>query len=477
MLDRGRCAPVEELKMSARIGRLKERMLSEPRYASIEQAKIITKTYQANEEKPRIIQRALALKAALEQMEIKVEPEELIVGNRTAGVRYGVVFPESGSSWVDREFETLPTRPQDRFQVREEDIRCFREEIKPYWEGKSLEDVLRARYGGELDQIAKVVKINQKDHAQGHICPDCARWLKMGPAALRDEALERLGNADGQEADFYRSVALVMEGAATFMDRYHDLMEELAGQEQDIKLQESMRAVAENCLNLSKRPAETFHEAVQSIWFLFVILHMESNASSFSPGRMDSYLEPYYNRDIESGTLDREKALEIIECLWLKFNQIVYLRNANSAKFFAGFPIGFNIVTGGQDEDGNDFVNDLSFLFLKAQEHLGLPQPNLSVRLHPGTGEEFLKAAIRVVAKGSGMPQFFNDNAVIPALESLGIDEKDARDYAVVGCVELTTQGNNLGWSDAAMFNLNKALELTLTGGKCLLTGAKLGPD
>ena len=200
---------MEELKMNARIGRLKERMLSEPRYASIEQAKIITKTYQANEEKPRIIQRALALKAALEQMEIRVEPEELIVGNRTAGVRYGVVFPESGSSWVDREFETLPTRPQDRFQVREEDIRCFREEIKPYWAGKSLEDVLRARYGGELDQIAKVVKINQKDHAQGHICPDCARWLKMGPAALREEALEHLKTADGQgpETDFYRSVA------------------------------------------------------------------------------------------------------------------------------------------------------------------------------------------------------------------------------------------------------------------------------
>ena len=249
--------------------------------------------------------------------------------------------------------------------MREEDIRCFREEIKPYWAGKSLEDVLRARYGGELDQIAKVVKINQKDHAQGHICPDCARWLKMGPAALREEALEHLKTADGQgpETDFYRSVALVMEGAMAFMDRYHDLMEKLAGQEQDPKLQESMRSVAENCRNLSKRPAETFHEAVQSIWFLFVILHMESNASSFSPGRMDSYLAPYYNRDIEAGTLDREKALEIIECLWLKFNQIVYLRNANSAKFFAGFPIGFNIVTGGQDENGNDFVNDLSFLF------------------------------------------------------------------------------------------------------------------
>ena len=150
------------------------------------------------------------------------------------------------------------------------------------------------------------------------------------------------------------------------------------------------------------------------------------------------------------------------------------MRNANSAKFFAGFPIGFNIAVGGQDAEGNDFSNELSFLFLKAQEHLGLPQPNLSVRLHEGTGDDLLKQAIRVVAKGSGMPQFFNDKAIVPAMMELGVEEKDARDYAIVGCVELTTQGNNLGWSDAAMFNLNKILELTLTGGRCLITGEQL---
>lgn len=155
---------MENLIMTDRITILKKKMLSEPRYASIEQAKIITNTYRMNEEKPRIIQRALSLKAALKQMEIHAEPEELIVGNRTAGVRYGVVFPESGSTWVDREFETLPTRSQDQFEVRQEDITYFREVIKPYWKGKSLEDVLRERYGKEIDHIAKVVKINQKDH-------------------------------------------------------------------------------------------------------------------------------------------------------------------------------------------------------------------------------------------------------------------------------------------------------------------------
>ena len=468
---------MDNLKMSERISILKDKMLLEPRYASIEQALIITETYKNNENKPRIIQRALALKNALLNLKINAEPEEMIVGNRTAGVRYGVVFPESGSTWVDKEFETLPVRPQDKFNVREEDIKIFREIIKPYWEGKSLEDVLKEEYGKEINEIAKVVKINQKDHAQGHICPNCEKWLKKGPAGIKAEAEKYLETASGDKKDFYESVIIVMEGVQQFMMRYCSFLLEKAETEKDKIKKENMILTAENCKNISSRPAENFHEAVQSLWFLFVVLHMESNASSFSPGRMDSFLYPYYKKDIEKGILTNEKALEIIECLWLKFNEIVYMRNSHSAKYFAGFPIGFNIAVGGQNEKGEDFVNELSFLFLKAQEHLGLPQPNLSVRLHKGTKDKILKEAIKVVAKGSGMPQFFNDEAVIPAMEALGISEKDARNYAIVGCVELTTQGNNLGWSDAAMFNLNKILELTLNGGKCLLTGEQLSEN
>lgn len=468
---------MKKLEMTDRIRRLRDEMLSEPRYASIEQARIITRTYKANEGKPRILQRALALRAALEEMEIRVEPGELIVGNRTAGVRAGVVFPESGSTWVDREFETLPDRPQDKFQVHEEDIREFREEIKPYWEGKSLEDVLYARYGREIGEISKVAKINQTDHAQGHICPDCARWLKLGPCGLRRQAEERAGQTEGAAKDFYEAVAIVMEGASAFMERYAALLRHMADEEADAAKKAELQAVAANCAAIAGRPPESFHEAVQSLWFLFVILQMESNASSFSPGRLDEILIPFYKKDMESGRLTEAAALEIMECLWLKFNQIVYMRNAHSAKFFAGFPIGFNIAIGGQDAEGGDYANEVSFLCLKAQEHLGLPQPNLSVRLHEHTGDRLLKEAIRVVSLGSGMPQFFNDKAIIPALMELGIEKADARDYAIVGCVELTTQGNNLGWSDAAMFNLNKALELALNGGRCLLTGKQLAPD
>lgn len=468
---------MDNLEQTPRITLLKEKMLNEPRYVSIEQARIITRIYQENESLSIPKKRALSLKAALEELEIGVEKEELIVGNRTKGVRYGVVFPESGCSWVNKEFETLPTRPQDKFRIKKEDVKEFKEIIYPYWQDRSLEDVIKENYDEEINAIAKVVKINQKDHAQGHICPDTKTWLELGPKGLMTKAYEKLKNCDENQKEFYECTIIVLEGVCHFMMRYHDyILTMLESLEDDNK--KSLQRVADICANLASRPAQSFHEAVQSLWFLFVVLHMESNASSFSPGRMDQYLYPYYQKDIEKGIISKQEALEILECLWLKFNQIVYLRNQHSAKYFAGFPIGFNIAIGGIDENGCDIYNELSLLLLKAQYHLGLPQPNLSVRLNKNSSHELIQEAIKVVAKGSGMPQFFNDEAIVNSMiKDLGIEEKDARNYAIVGCVELTTHGNNLGWSDAAMFNLNKALELTMNHGKCLLTNEPIGLD
>lgn len=458
-----------------RIEVLKTRMLEQPRYVSIEQALIITKTYQEHETDSKQVKRAWSLYNALTQIEIGIEPEELIVGNRTKGVRYGVVFPESGISWVDREFETIPTRPQDKFLVHPEDIETFRKVIVPYWKGKSLEDIVHQRIGDEISEISKVVKINQTDHAQGHICPNVKEWLEFGPAGVIAKAEKNLVGANASQQEFYRCVILVMQGVQKFMQRYADLLEEKA--DSYPKYTASMRELAKICQNLQNRPAQSFHEALQSTWFLFVVLHMESNASSFSPGRLDQILYPYYQKDLAEKKMDDDQALEMIECLWLKFNEIVYLRNKNSAKYFAGFPIGFNVAVGGQDENGNDASNALSHLLIQAQEDIGLPQPNLSVRLFEHTDQALLTHAVKCVSKGSGMPQFFNDKAIVSPLMDLGISKQDALNYAIVGCVELTTHGNNLGWSDAAMFNMNKVLELTLNHGKCLLTGKQMGPD
>ena len=200
----------DNLIQTKRIDILKEKMLDAPRYASIEQARIITRVYKESRALSVPKKRALSLKAALEELEIGVEKEELIVGNRTKGVRYGVVFPESGCSWVNNEFETLPTRPQDKFLVKEEDIKEFRESIYPYWNGKSMEDVIKHNYGKEINAMAKVVKINQKDHAQGHICPDSELWLKLGPQGLIDKAKEKMANCEENQKEFYECTILVL---------------------------------------------------------------------------------------------------------------------------------------------------------------------------------------------------------------------------------------------------------------------------
>ena len=467
---------LKELEMTPRIRRIKGKSLVKERFVSVEQARIITKCYQEHEGEPIARIRALSFREACEKIEITIDPDELIVGNRTKEPRAGVIFPEGGITWVAKEIDELGTRKQDPFTVRPEDKACFFQEILPYWRGKTLEDRVEEEVGSEIAAIKQVVKINQTDHAQGHICPNSTLWLKKGPARLGREAREKQKMvADEEKRLFYECVAICMEGAVEFILRYGELAEKMA-EKLEGEQQAGMQKVAWNCKNLAVRPARNYHEALQSVWFLFVLLHLESNASSFSPGRMDQTLLPYYQKSLAEG-MTLEEALELTESLWLKFNQVVYLRNEMGARYFAGFPIGFNLAVGGRHKDGSDATNELSFLFLKAQSHVRLPQPNLSVRLHKNSPKELLREVTRVISKGGGMPQIFNDESIIPALERQGIDHKDACDYAIVGCVELTTQGNNLGWSDAAMFNMVKALELATNNGVCLLSGKQVGPE
>jgi pyruvate formate-lyase/glycerol dehydratase family glycyl radical enzyme len=468
---------IQNPKPTQRIISLRDKTISSPRYLSIDQAKIITRVYQENESLPVILKRAKALAASLSEMTIAIDPEELIVGNRTPDMRAGVVFPEAGINWLVKEIDTLPGRPQDPFNVRYEDAVSFREIIEPYWRGKTLEDDIYDQHGGDISSIEKVVKINQKDHAQGHICPKVGDWLRYGPAGLFKIAEEKQADVSDPQKVFYKSVCTTLQAACGFIRRYSDLAYHMAAKQEDELLRSNLEEVGLVCLKLSENPPESFREALQSVWFLFVILHMESNASSFSPGRLDQYLYPYYAADIKAGRLSNDKAIELLDALFIKFNQIVYMRNANSAKYFAGFPIGFNVTIGGQTKDGTDAVNELSYLILQTQDHLKLPQPNLTARLHKNSPEKYISECSRIIGHGNGMPQIVNDENIIPALQTIGIEEKDSMDYALVGCVELSTQGNYLGWSDAAMFNLVKVLELTLNDGKCMISGKQTGPN
>jgi formate C-acetyltransferase len=397
----------------------------------------------------------------------------------------GVVTPSAAVSWVDRELDTLPERPQDPFDVDAQDIRELRERIFPYWRGKTLEDRVAASIPPDVQEAinAKAFQLNQTDHAQGHILPDVETWLREGPCGPRSrisaarERQERNGSLSRDTADFYRAAEICLTAAAEFMLRYADLaceLERTAASEQRAR---ELRAIAHNCRHLATHPPETWWQALQSVAFLFVLLQIESNASSFSPGRFDQYMMPFLRRDLDAGILDLAQAQELLECLWIKFNEIVLLRSAKGARYFAGFPIGFNVMTGGQLGDGQDATNLLSYLCLQAQADVRLPQPNLSVRLHKNSPDDFLVAATRVISLGTGMPQVFNDEVIIPGQVRRGVTRADAINYAAVGCVELSIPGKALGWSDSAMFNLVRVLELTLHGGMVPETGERIGPQ
>ncbi len=470
---------------SERVARLKDYILTTRRKVYIEAARLETQSYKRTEGEPTIVRRAKAFRDILSGMTIMIHPDELIVGGRSPLPRMGVVTPSAAVTWIDRELETLPTRPQDPFDVDPEDARELREVIFPYWRGKTLEDLAAEAIPSDVGRAikAKVFKLGQTDHAQGHILPNVEEWLHKGPAGLASDAIEAQdrraeeGTLTPEQADFYEAAVICLDAASEFMRRYADLASDLASLEASSERREELQQISETCHNLARRPPETYSEALQSIAFLFVLLEIESNASSFSPGRLDQYMLPYLRRDLRAGELSLSEAQELLECLWIKFNEMVYMRNANSARYFAGFPIGFNLIVGGQLADGRDATNELSYMCLQAEADLQLPQPNFSVRLHRNTPQDFLVTTARVIGMGSGMPQLFNDEVVVPAYENRGVTHEDAMDYAVVGCVELSIPGKTMGWSDAAMFNLVRVLELTLYGGKEPETGMQVGPD
>lgn len=465
--------------MRERIAGLKKEMLAEQRWLSVEQAKIIHRIHKEKSSEPLCLRRAYALAAAFDEIDICIKEGELIVGNRTCGVRSGVVFPECGIAWMEEELGSLPNRPQDPFFVRPEDAAYIREVLLPEWKEKALESRIYEEIGQEEEQISSVVKTNQKGRGQGHIIPDISRWLELGPAGLLQEAKQKLEESEisKEQQEFYESVVISLQGVLRFYERYARLAESLYQEQIESPYREDYKKVSDICRSLQKRPPKSYHEALQSVWFLMVCLQMESNAASISLGRLDQYLLSWYAKEHISGDLSYENALELTEAFFLKFNQIVCMRSGIEARYFAGFPIGFNLVVGGRDAKHQLLENDLSFLFLEAQRELHLPQPNLSARLCRESSREFLSACTDGIAKGGGLPQLFNDEAIIPALEQAGLDKQDAADYGIVGCVELAGCGNMLGWSNASMFNGVKVLELTLNHGRCLLTGKKLGLD
>ncbi|WP_423732041.1 formate C-acetyltransferase [Hafnia paralvei] len=447
--------------MTARIERLKAAMFANPREISLERALLYTASHQQTEGEPTILRRAKATAYILDHVEISIRADELIAGNRTVKPRAGIVSPEMDPYWLLKELEQFPTRPQDRFEIANEDKQIYREQLFPYWEKRSMKDFINEQMTDEVKTAVKtqIFSINQTDKGQGHIIIDYPRLLENGLGQLVGEMRSLTSQHPGNS--FYQAALLLLEASQRHILRYSALAQEMSFACSDALRREELANIAEISRTIAVERPRGFYQACQLFWYMNIILQYESNASSLSLGRFDQYMLPFYQASLQQGE-DPQFLQELLESLWIKCNDIVLLRSTSSARYFAGFPTGYTILLGGLTETGRSAVNPLSFLCLDAYQNTQLPQPNLGVRVNELIDRPFLLKTAETIRIGTGIPQIFNDEVVVPAFLNRGVSLEDARDYSVVGCVELSIPGKTYGLHDIAMFNLLKVMEIVL---------------
>ncbi|NBK98052.1 MAG: formate C-acetyltransferase [Erysipelotrichia bacterium] len=444
--------------LSKRTQRIKDSLFAKERVVSLERAILYTESFKTSEGEDILIRRAKALKHILENHKIVIDDDDLLVGNRSEFARSGVISPEMSPYWILDELDMFATRDQDKFQISEKDKQYYREKLYPYWAGKSLKDYYNEHVSENVKDAVKtkVIAINQTDKGQGHIIPDYPLLLTNGLQALLDDVNKK--HKQEPSNVFYQASKITLEAAIQYISRYaSEVHKKIEHCTNETRKQELL--VLEQILNkIAYHKPDSFYEAVQLFWLSCVIFQHESNASSISVGRFDQYMYPFYQKEKANTAFIKE----LLDCLYLKFNSIVAIRSSESAKFFAGFPIGYTLMVGGVDKDGRDASNEFSEYLLQLHKDIQLPQPNLSVRVNETTPYSLLKEAAKTIRLGNGLPQIFNDEANILAYVNRGVDLHDARDYAVVGCVELSIPAKTYGLHDIAMFNLLKCMEITM---------------
>lgn len=458
---------------SPRIEKLVNNLFEKKPEIEAERAILLTESYRATEGKPTATRRAEAFVHILKNIPITIRPYELIVGSPTKNSRSCQVFPEFSFQWIEDEFDTLETRSADPFVITEETKTALREVFK-YWKGKTTSE-LALEYMSDGAKAAIEHNIftpgNYFYNGIGHVAVDYGLVLKIGFEGIIKKAEEALASLNQGDSDYVRRSAFLngviktSNAACEYAERYALLALDMAEKETDPQRKLELAIIAKNCANVPRHGATSFYEACQSFWFVQMLIQTESNGHSISPGRFDQYMYPYYKADLDSGKITREFAQELVDCVWVKLNDFTKARDIASAEGFAGYSLFQNLIAGGQTPEGTDATNDLSFMCITASEHIMLPQPSFSVRIWNGTPHEFIIRAAELTRTGIGLPAYYNDEVIIPALVSRGLSLADARDYNIIGCVEPQKGGKTDGWHDAAFFNMCRPLELVFSNG------------
>ena len=435
--------------LTERMKEFREEVLDEKPYIDAQRAILATLAYKENLNQPRVMVRAKMLEKVLDHMSIYIEDKSLLAGNQATKNRNAPIFPEYTMEFVMKELDQFEKRDGDVFYITEKTKEQLRE-IAPFWQNNNL----RARGEALLPEEVRVFmetgvfgmegKLNAGD---AHLAVNYERILKDGLRGYEKRVKEYKASLDLTDPEsidkycFYNAVLIVLEAVRNFANRYSVLAKDLAEKELNQERKIELLEISRICSKVPYEPAETFREAVQSVWFIQLILQIESNGHSLSYGRFDQYMYPYYNRDIKNGTIKESEALELLTCLWIKTLTINKVRSQAHTLSSAGSPMYQNVTIAGQTIDKKDAVNDLSFLVLKSVAQTRLTQPNLTVRYHKNINKHFLDECVEVMRLGFGMPALNNDEIIIPSFMDWQVKEEDAYNYSAIGCVETAVPG------------------------------------
>ena len=435
--------------LTERMKEFREEVLDEKPYIDAQRAILATLAYKENLNQPRVMVRAKMLEKVLDHMSIYIEDKSLLAGNQATKNRNAPIFPEYTMEFVMNELNQFEKRDGDVFYITKKTKEQLRE-IAPFWQNNNL----RARGEALLPEEVRVFmetgvfgmegKLNAGD---AHLAVNYERILKDGLRGYEKRVKEykaTLDLTDPESIDkycFYNAVLIVLEAVRNFANRYSVLAKDLAEKELNQERKIELLEISRICSKVPYEPAETFQEAVQSVWFIQLILQIESNGHSLSYGRFDQYMYPYYDRDIKNGTIKESEALELLTCLWIKTLTINKVRSQAHTLSSAGSPMYQNVTIAGQTIDKKDAVNDLSFLVLKSVAQTRLTQPNLTVRYHKNINKHFLDECVEVMRLGFGMPALNNDEIIIPSFMDWQVKEEDAYNYSAIGCVETAVPG------------------------------------
>ena len=462
-----------DIPKSSRITRLVDHLYEKMPVIESARAKLITESYQATEGQPMITRRAEAFAHILRHIPIIIRDEELIVGSSTIAPRGCQTYPEFSYQWLEDELDTVETRSADPFYIAEETKQELRE-VHKYWKGRTTSELATSYMAPEAIRAIEhniFTPGNYFYNGVGHVTVKYEEVLAIGYEGIMAKAQAELDKCQVGDGDYARrshflnAVILSCQAVIEYAQRYAALADQMASECSDPVRKEELQVIALNCSRVPAKGAGSFYEACQSFWFVQQLIQLESSGHSISPGRFDQYMYPYYKKDIENGNITREFAQELMDCIWVKLNDLNKCRDAASAEGFAGYSLFQNLIAGGQNKDGEDVTNDLSFMSIQASMHVHLPQPSLSVRVWNGSPHEFLIKAAELTRTGIGLPAYYNDEVIIPSLQNRGLSLEDAREYNIIGCVEPQKAGKTDGWHDAAFFNMCRPLELVFSNG------------